>query len=195
MIPGLASSYGYIFLFLLVGIESFGIPVPGETALVTAAAIAATGQLEIVGVVAAASAGAIVGDNIGYWIGRKGGIALVRRFGKRLHVDDAKLDRAHRFFERHGPKTVFLARFIALLRSWAAALAGVSRMPYGIFTLYNALGGVAWATAFGTLGFLFGRNLPLLKHYLGRVSIGVATTVAIAGATWVVRKRRHPHPG
>lgn len=194
MIPGLVSSYGYIFLFVLVGIESFGIPVPGETALVTAAAIAATGKLDIVGVVAAASAGAIVGDNIGYWIGRKGGIALVRRFGKRLHVDEAKLDRAHRFFQRHGAKAVFLGRFIALLRSWAAALAGVGRMPYGIFTSYNALGGVVWATVFGTLGFLFGRNLPLLRHYLGRVSIGVVAVVATGGVIWVVRRQRHHRP-
>lgn len=175
----LVASYGYLFLFLLVGVESLGVPLPGETALVSAAAIAATGRLNIAFVIAAAAAGAIVGDNAGYWIGRKGGIALVRRYGRHVGLDEKELDRAHRFFGRHGAKTVFLARFVALLRSWAAALAGVSRMPYGTFTTWNALGGVVWASLFGALGYAFGRNLPRLEHYAGRVTLALVLLVAL----------------
>ena len=189
-IAHLAGPVGYLFLFALVGVESFGVPLPGETALVTAAAMAATGRMEIVLVVAAAAAGAIAGDNGGYWVGRKGGIALVRRYGRHVGLDDAKLDHAHRFFERHGPKTVFIARFIALLRSWAAALAGVGRMHYGVFTIWNAAGGIAWATLFGTLGYVFGRNLPALEHYIGRAGIIIAIAFVV-GMIMVIAIRRH----
>ena len=175
-------SYGYVFLFFLIAIESFGVPLPGETALVTAAALAARGQLNIVLVISAAAAGAIVGDNAGYWLGRKGGVALVRRYGRRVGLNEAKLERAHAFFERHGAKTVFIGRFVALLRSWAAALAGVACMPYRTFTLYNVLGGVTWATVFGVLGYTFGRNLPALEHYAGQVTLALALLAAIGVA-------------
>lgn len=175
----LVASYGYVLLIVLVGLESFGIPLPGETALVTAGAFAANGRLNIAFVIAAAAAGAILGDNAGYWLGRKGGIPLIRRYGRRVGLDDAKLARVQGFFDRHGAKTVFIGRFIALLRSWAAALAGVARMPYHTFTLYNALGGVTWAALFGTLGYVFGRNLPLLEHYVGRVSVVIVVVVGL----------------
>src|SRR2546425_11687289 len=173
-IASLLESYGYPLLFILVGLESLGIPLPGETGLVTAAAFAALGHLSISAVIATAVAAAIIGDNGGYWIGREGGIALVRRYGRVLHLNESHLARAHSFFERHGPKTVFLGRFIALLRTWAAVLAGAARMPYGTFMLYNALGGVCWSVIFATLGFVFGRHLPLLKHYIGQASLAGA---------------------
>ena len=185
----LLTTYGYVALFLLIGIESFGVPLPGETALVTAAAYAALGRLNIFGVIAAAAAGAIVGDNAGYWVGREGGLALVRRFGKRVGLTEAKLTRAHAFFERYGARTVFIGRFVALLRSWAAALAGVACMPYRTFTLYNALGGIVWATIFGTLGYLFGRNLPRLERYIGQASL-VLAIVAVLGAVVILVMRR-----
>lgn len=184
----LLTTYGYLFLFLIIGIESFGVPLPGETALVTAAAYAALGRLNIVGVIVAASAGAIVGDNAGYWLGREGGVALIHRFGKRVGLDDAKLARAHAFFERYGARTVFIGRFVALLRSWAAVLAGVACMPYRTFTLYNALGGVAWATLFGTLGYVFGRNLPRLERYIGQASVALVA-LALAGAAGLLAWR------
>src|SRR5256886_14942074 len=130
-VSGLVASYGYVVLFFLVGLESLGLPLPGETALVTAAAFAALGHLPIYGVVATAIAAAVIGDNGGYWIGRAGGIALVRRYGRVLHLKESHLARAHTSFERHGPKTVFIGRFIALLRTWAAVLAGAAPMPYG----------------------------------------------------------------
>ncbi len=176
----LIATYGYLFLFVLVGVESFGIPLPGETALVTAAAYAALGRLDIYLVVAAAAAGAIVGDNAGYWLGRKGGIAFVHRYGRHVGLDDPKLARVHSFFERYGARTVFIGRFIALLRSWTALLAGAGRMSYLRFTLFNVLGGITWASIFGALGYAFGRNLPALEHYVGQTTAAVALLVALA---------------
>ena len=182
-VADLVASYGYLFLLALVGIESFGVPLPGETALVVAAALAAQGKLDIWLVIAAAAAGAIIGDNAGYWLGRKGGIALVRRYGQKVGLNEAKLDRVHAFFERHGAKTIFIGRFIALLRSWAAALAGVARMPYHTFSLYNALGGITWAGIFGGLGYAFGRNLPLLERYVGQISLALVLLAALGVLT------------
>jgi membrane protein DedA with SNARE-associated domain/membrane-associated phospholipid phosphatase len=193
-IAGLVASYGYAVLFGIVALESFGVPLPGETVLVTAAAYAAFGRLDILAVIATAAAAAIFGDNTGYWIGREGGTAFVRRYGRRVGIDEAKIARVHAFFERHGGKTVFIARFVALLRSWAAALAGASRMPYGTFTLYNALGGLAWAAVFGTLGYVFGRNLPRLQRYAAQASLAVVLlALLIVGLTfagrWFWRRR------
>jgi len=184
-INGLVASYGYALLVVLVGLESFGIPLPGETALVTAGAFAALGRLNIAGVIIAAAAGAILGDNAGYWLGRKGGIALVHRYGRHVGLDDGKLARVQGFFERHGAKTVFIGRFIALLRSWAAALAGVACMPYHTFTLYNALGGLTWAALFGSLGYVFGRNLPRLERYIGQASLVVVLLGALVVLLWL----------
>jgi undecaprenyl-diphosphatase len=195
-IAGLATSAGYVGLFLLVGLESLGIPLPGETALVTAAAWAALGHLSIYGVVATAAVAAILGDNGGYWIGRKGGIALVRRYGRFLHLNESHLERAHRLFERHGAKTVFFGRFIALLRTWTAVLAGAARMPYAEFMLYNALGAVCWSTLVGALGYIFGRQLPQLEHYIGQASLAAALLLALvvglvlAGRWWERNRAR-----
>src|SRR6476661_2690206 len=117
MIQHFLETYGYGAIFLLVGLESVGVPLPGEAALLTASAFAAQGHLSIVGVILAAAAGGIAGDAAGYWIGRKGGLPAVRRYGKVLHVSDATLDRVHGFFQRHGGKTVFFGRFVSLLRT------------------------------------------------------------------------------
>src|SRR5713226_4705207 len=193
-VSGLVASYGYAVLFFLVGLESLGIPLPGETALVTAAAFAALGHLSISAVIATAVAAAIIGDNGGYWIGREGGIALVRRYGRVFHVNESHLARAHAFFEQHGPKTIFIGRFIALLRTWAAVLAGAAHMPYGTFMLYNALGAVCWSVIVGTLGYVFGRNLPQLERYMGQATLAgvllVALVVGLAlGWRWFATNR------
>lgn len=192
---GLLATYGYVILFLLVGLESMGIPLPGETALVTAAALAARGHLSIYAVIATAAAAAILGDNGGYWIGRTGGIPFVRRYGRVVRLDERHLERAQSFFRRHGAKTVFIGRFVALLRTWAALLAGLGCMPYGIFTAYNAAGGITWSLLFGTLGYLFGRNLPALQRYIGQVSLAFVLLAALIGALalagrWLVNNRR-----
>ena len=181
-LTSLLESYGYVVLFLLVALDSLGIPLPGETALVTAAAFAAAGHLSIYWVVATAAVAAMVGDNVGYWIGREGGLRFVRRYGRMLHIRETEIERAHAFFEWHGAKTVFFGRFIALLRAWAAVLAGVSSMPYGVFMVYNALGGSVWAVLFGTLGYLFGQNLPKLEQYVGRASLVLVLVVALVAA-------------
>ena len=141
----LIESYGYWIVFAFVAVESLGIPLPGETALVTAAALAALGHLTLLWVIVTAAAGAVAGDATGYWVGRKGGLALLRKYGRLIHFDEAKIDRVRSFFASHGPKAVFLGRFIALLRTWAAIIAGTAEMPYGTFTLYNVAGGVTWA--------------------------------------------------
>jgi undecaprenyl-diphosphatase len=184
-LTNLLLSYGYIVLFVLVGLESLGIPLPGETTLVTAAAFAASGHLSIYRVVIVAAAAAILGDNGGYWIGREGGLRLVKRYGRVLHIDEGKMERARQFFDRHGAKTVFIGRFIALLRTWAAVLAGVADMQYGTFMLYNALGGITWALLFGTLGYLFGRNLPKLEQYVGQASLALALLAALIAALFI----------
>lgn len=191
-VPSLVQHYGYPLLFLLVGLESVGVPLPGETALLTAAAFAAIGHLSIAAVIIVAAAAAIAGDNGGYWIGRRGGLALVHRYGKVLHVNERKLARVRYFFERHGAKTVFFGRFIALLRTWAAMFAGVARMKYPTFMLYNALGGIAWSVLFGMLGYIFGRNLPALERQVKHVSwvAVIAVMVIVAGALiWRARHR------
>ena len=187
----LLRTYGYGLLFLVVGLESLGVPVPGETALVAAAALAARGHMKIALVIAVAAAAAILGDAGGYWIGRRGGIAFVRRYGRLFRMNDAKLEHIKRFFERHGAKTVFFGRFIALLRTWSALFAGVGCMPYGRFTMYNASGGIVWASTFGVIGYLFGRNLVRLQNLVGDAGWVLAAVVLVAIiALWIWRRHR-----
>jgi undecaprenyl-diphosphatase len=179
-VVGLIESYGYVAVFVLVGLESLGIPLPGEAALLTAAALAAAGHLSLPAVIGAAAAGAIAGDTGGYWIGRTGGLALLRRYGRFWRLDESKLTRARQFFDRHGGKAVFLGRFVSLLRMAAAVLAGVSEMPYPRFVFYNVAGGVCWATLFGVLGYAFGRSLPRLEESVGRAGAMLALLAAAA---------------
>src|SRR5690242_1938129 len=175
----LVNTYGYAGVALLVMLEGLGLPVPGETALIMAAAFAAQGSLSITGVVLAASLGTVAGGTGGYLIGREGGFVLLQRYGRWLRLSSGRLDAAHRYFERHGAKTVFIGRFVALLRIVVALLAGVARMPFATFTTYNALGGVCWSLVFGSVGYLFGRNLPRLERGLGRAGFVLALFVAL----------------
>jgi membrane protein DedA with SNARE-associated domain len=191
--PGLLdliATYGYIVVFGLVAVESAGVPLPGETALLVAAALAATGHGWLPGVIGAAALGAIAGDTVGYWVGRTSGLRVLRRHGRFVRVDAAKLARAETFFERHGDKTVFLGRFVPVGRIFAAVLAGVSRMRYRRFLLWNASGGIVWACGMGTLGYLFGSQLPLIEHVVGQLGlwVGVAlVTVVAARVGWTRR--------
>ena len=175
--------YGYAMVVVLVFAEGVGLPLPGETALLTAAAFAAQhNRLSIVGVVIAAVVGAAGGGLGGYWIGRTGGLTVLERHGRYIGVTKARIARARKFFTEHGPKAVFAARFIAILRMFAGLLAGVTRMRFWLFFLWNALGAIAWSLLFGTLGYLFGNNLPWLEKQIGRTSLlllGVAVIVAI----------------
>jgi membrane protein DedA with SNARE-associated domain len=169
----LVATYGYLMVFLIVMAESAGIPLPGETSLLVAGAFAATGGLWLPGVIAAAALGAILGDTGGYWVGRTSGLRLLRKHGRLLRFDEQKLARAEEFFSRHGEKTVFLGRFVPVGRIFSAVLAGIGHMRYRRFLLWNAAGGVVWATLMGTLGYLFGRQLPLIERLVSQFGIGL----------------------
>jgi membrane protein DedA with SNARE-associated domain len=180
---------GYPLLFLIVMSESSGAPVPGETALITAAALASKGKLQIEVVIGLAAAGAIVGDNIGYVIGRKGGRWLLERPGRfhrqRLQV----LERGEPFFERHGPKAVFFGRFILGLRVWASWLAGATRMNWRSFVLWNAIGGICWATGIGLLAYYLGHAAGNVIETFGLYGLAAAL-LAIGTAVFVHRRHR-----
>ena len=173
--------YGLFLLFVLVALESTGVPLPGETALIAASVLASQGHYSIVAVIVVAAAGAIVGDNAGYWIGRKGGRALLRRIPYLRDYFARILPPAERFFERHGAKAVFFGRFVSILRVTAAWLAGISHMPWWRFLFWNAAGGVVWATAFGVVAYYSGRAAAdAINHYGLYAGIGLAVLIVIA---------------
>jgi membrane protein DedA with SNARE-associated domain len=166
---------GYPGIATVVGLESMGIPMPGETTLIAASYLAATGHFSLPLVISSAALGAVVGDSIGYAIGRKGGRRFLNRHGKYVRITPEKLTIADRYFVRHGAKTVFLGRFLPLLRILAGPLAGTAKMPYRRFLAANVAGALTWATTMGTLAFFFGR---LVAAFLS--SLGVWGLVAIA---------------
>jgi undecaprenyl-diphosphatase len=188
------SHLGYLILFALVAAESGGAPVPGETALITAGVLARDGQLNIALVIAIAAGAAILGDNLGYLIGRTGGRRLLERPGFLEHHRRQILEKGEPFFERHGPKAVFLGRWVAVLRIAAAWLAGINRMPWPVFLFWNALGGLAWATSVGLLAYAVGPTAERLFKVVGFAGVGVAA-VAIAGyLLWRRHRARQSAP-
>ncbi len=181
-LDSLLATYGYLAVFLFVGVESIGVPVPGETMLVTAAIYAGTtGRLSIFWVIVASSAGAIVGDNIGYIIGRTGGYRLLRRYGRYIRLEENRLRLGQHLFRRHGAKVVFFGRFISVLRIFAAFLAGVNRMHWRRFLIFNAAGGIIWSTIYGVAAYLLGQQLLRLSGQvdLALAIIGVAVIIAV----------------
>jgi membrane protein DedA with SNARE-associated domain len=182
---------GYPLLFLVVMSESAGMPVPGETGLITAAVLASQGKLKIELVIALAAAAAIVGDNIGYQIGRKGGRWLLERPGRFEHQRGQVLAAGEPFFERHGPKAVFFGRFLLGLRVWASWLAGATHMHWRSFVFWNALGGITWATAIGLIAYFLGSSADNVVQAFGLYGLA-AVAVAVASALIVHRRgRRH----
>ncbi|MFL5468896.1 MAG: DedA family protein [Gemmatimonadaceae bacterium] len=173
-------------------LESVGIPLPGEIALVTAAAYASLGHISIFIVIVLAAVGATVGGVLGYMVGLKGGLPLVAHYGGYVGVRRSHIDRAHAFFERNGAKTILFGRFIALLRTWAAVIAGAAAMSFTKFVTYNTLGSIVWAVVFGWLGYYFGRDLPLLESYIARASFGLFVAVTVGIAAFIVWHRRRP---
>ncbi len=186
----LLQSYTYPALLLLVLVESLGIPLPGEIALVTAAAYAASGHISIYIVIIVAALGAIVGGILGYWIGLKGGLPLVARYGRYVGVRNSHIDRAHAFFERNGSKTILFGRFIALLRTWAAVVAGAASMSFPMYVICNTISSVVWAIVFGVLGYTFGHDLPVLEKYISRASYGVLVLVLVGSGVFLIIRRR-----
>jgi membrane-associated protein len=181
---------GYPLLFVIVMCESGGIPLPGETALITAALLASNGKLEIEFVIAVAAAAAIIGDNLGYLVSRKGGRYLLERPGRFQRQRKEVLDIGEPFFERHGPKAVFFGRFILGLRTWASWLAGATHMRWRTFVLWNALGGICWATAVGLLAYFVGRSADNLITTFGIFGLAALLIAAVVGFLWHRRHKR-----
>ena len=191
LVNHLLQTYGYWAVFGLVLLETTGIPSPGETALVAAGAYAgATHKLSIAIIIGAACAAAIIGDNIGYWVGREGGWRLLCRYGRVLHVEDWMLKVGVYIFRRHGSKIVYFGRFIPILRAWGALLTGVNRYPWNKFLLWNALGGISWAMLWGLLSFAFGKALEHMETIAAAAALGVAVAITILGAILVKRRAR-----
>src|SRR5215471_6574416 len=151
------ATYGYFAVLLFVAIESTGIPFPGETMpLVAAIAAGTTHQLSIPLVILAAASGAILGDNLGFWVGREGGYRLLRRYGRYIRLEERRLKLGQYVFLKHGGKVVFFGRFVAVLRAWAAFLAGTNRMRWPRFLVFNAAGGILWANLYSLGGYFLG---------------------------------------
>src|SRR6266487_7182196 len=185
------ATYGYLAVFIFVAIESTGIPFPGETMLLIAAIDAGrTHQLSIVLVIVAAASGAIIGDNIGFFVGREGGYRVLRRYGRYIGFNERRLKVGIYLFRRHGGKVVFFGRFVAVLRAWAAFLAGVNRMKWSTFLVFNALGGFVWATLYGLGGYLLGEQIHRLTGPVGTITIVLAVLFIIAFAIFVWRNEQ-----
>jgi membrane protein DedA with SNARE-associated domain len=183
--------YGLWFLFGIVCLESAGLWVPGETALIAAGVYASKGHLSITAVIAIAAIAAIIGDNIGYWLGRELGRRLIYRYAWIKRIADRVMPPAERFFDRHGGKAVFFARFFGGVRVTGAWMAGITRMSWWRFLFWNALGGIVWAAAVGLVAFYAGKAVAdAITRYgvYGGIAVGVVFVLGIA-ALHLVRRR------
>jgi membrane protein DedA with SNARE-associated domain len=171
----LLTQFGPWAVFVLVALESSGIPLPGETSLVAAAVLAGRSQegsiAEIVGL---AAAGAIVGDNIGFWVGREYGLRLLLAHGKKIGLDEDRLRLGQYLFKRFGGAIVFFGRFVAVLRAFAAVLAGANKLPPLRFFLFNAAGGIVWACVFGLGGYFLGADFHRIAGPFGLAALSLA---------------------
>src|SRR5580693_9794137 len=185
----LIDSYGYLAVFALVAAESLGVPLPGETALITAGIYAGTTHhLNPWLIFLVASAAAIIGDNIGYWIGDKGGYRLARRYGPKVRLDERKLKIARYLFDRHGAEVVFFGRFVSVLRTYAAFLAGTSKMRWRRFLPANAAGGIVWAGIYTLAAYLAGSALQRASGTISLI-LGGAAVLAIVAVLVVIRRQ------
>lgn len=196
IIQNLLHNYGYAAILLFIMIESAGIPLPGETMLLLAAFYAAVyHDLSLPIVIGCAIAGAIIGDNLGYWIGHTGGKAIIERYGRYIFLKPERMKKAELFFAKHGNKTVFLGRFIAVLRAWAAFLAGVNKMHWPTFLIYNAAGGILWAIIYGLLGYFAGRifhdNFARVERLAGDLSLILAAIIVLGVIIAFIVHKKH----
>jgi membrane protein DedA with SNARE-associated domain len=184
------TNHGLPLLFVVVMLESFGLPLPGETALIIFGVLASQGDYDIVEVIAIAAAAAIIGDNLGYWlIGRLGGRKLFERNRWLKRWSDTALPRAERIMQRHGGKAVFFGRFVAILRFTAAWIAGLGRMHWWKFLFWNAAGGIAWAVTFGLLAYYGGKAAADIVAKYGAFAAGGVVVLAVAG--WLTMRVIH----
>ena len=186
-IIGLSDNLGYV-LPAIIGLESMGVPSPGETALVLAAILASQGKLQIWLVILIGVSSAIVGDNIGYLLGRRYGRTVFMARGPFMHHRVNAIRYGDGFFKRHGPKAVFLGRWIALVRFATAWLAGINHMPFRLFFFWNALGGITWGITYGLVGYYGGHAAAHVLAQAGLVGLGVMVAMAVGG--WIVVRRR-----
>ena len=185
----LVAQYGYLAVLVFVGFESTGIPLPGETTLVAAALYAgATHNLNIFGVVLAAAVGAILGDNLGYLIGHWGGYRLLLRYGRYIRLSEKRIKIARYLFLRYGGEVVFFGRFTAILRTYAAFLAGTTRMPWRRFLIFNAAGGIVWAAIYGSGAYLLGTQIERVGEELQIVLVAAGVVALVVGAIIVRRQ-------
>jgi membrane protein DedA with SNARE-associated domain len=183
--------YGYAAVFVFVMLESLGVPWPGETMVIAAALYAgSTHHLSVWLIWLFAAAGAVVGDNIGFAIGRLGGYRLLSRYGRKLHLDEPKLKVGRLIFDRHGGKVVFFGRFVSILRTYAAFLAGTNRMSYARFLLFNASGGIVWSALYAIGFFYVGSALKGVRGTADVVIGVVAVAVVIAFLVWIRRNEK-----
>ena len=187
-IQSLVSQHGYWVVFLIVMLESAGVPLPGETVLILAAGFAgATGELNLSLVISCAAAGAIIGDNIGFWVGRTYGAKFLLRYGRFVRLSKSRLKLGQYLFRKHGAKIVFFGRFVAFLRVFAALLAGVNKYHWPQFLFFNAAGGIIWALLIGIGAFLFGDSIHRISGPVGIIALAAAIAGVIA-FMYVVRR-------
>jgi membrane protein DedA with SNARE-associated domain len=181
-IAHLLHTYGYGLILLVVALESAGVPMPGETVLISASVYAGVnGQMNIALVIGAAAVGAILGDNVGFWIGREAGPPVLKRFGALIGLDERRQRLGQYLFSRHGGKIVFFGRFVAFLRAFAALLAGVNRLPPERFFFFNAAGGIVWACLFGFGGYLLGAQFDRVAGPFGATMLALALIAIFFG--------------
>ena len=191
-VRGLIQLGGLLMVCVIVFVETglfFGFFLPGDSLLVTAGVFAAAGDLNLAALLVAASVCAVIGDQVGYWIGRKAGRALYSRpdsmFFKRKH-----LERAHEFYEKYGGKTIVIARFVPIIRTFAPPVAGAAEMTYRKFVFFNVAGGVLWVWSMVLLGFLLGRSVPNLDRHIHLVIAIVVFLSVLPGIVEFYRARR-----
>ena len=193
-IVDLFARYGYAVVFVGVFLENTGLPVPGETALLAGAALSHFGRLTLPRVIVTATAAAILGDNLGFLIGRRAGRGIAERHGWRIGLTRERLILFDAFFARHGAKTVFIARFITGLRVFGAFLAGASELRWSTFLFYNATGAIVWSTVIGLVGYALGHSWEKLERVIGRTSLIGLAAVFVLIVLGVLRARHIEPP-
>jgi membrane protein DedA with SNARE-associated domain len=191
----LLKNWGYLAVGGLVLVEDFGIPVPGETVLIAASIYAGNGNLNVVGVAAVAFCAAVLGDNIGYAIGRFGGHTLVERYGRYILLTPARVERAEGFFSRHGGKIVVVARFIEGLRQANGIIAGLSEMRWLSFLAFNAIGAALWVATWVSLGATAGGHIVAIYNWFTRIGLYALIILAVVIVALIVRHVRRRRAG
>ncbi len=187
--------YGYLAVALIVVIESFGPPLPGETIIIAAAIYAANGQLNVYVVGLVAFAAATIGDTIAYVIGRKGGTALINKYGKYVGATEERYGKTEEFFQRHGGKIVVVARFIEGLRQLNGLVAGTTKMHYARFLAAQVTGAALWVVVWTTVGYTAGSHITPIYDAVSKVGYGLLAVAAVALVVWYVRRRRRSREG